>query len=261
VQSRQAGGTDRRSRVATIVNSGDRDDANNYVSIDDYRASTSPWRTSTVLAQRWNAVHPDARVIVHGDSATRDAASNANAFTNCGVTRVFAALQLLGGGLEVIVAGGALLAPEPTGATKVLGAIVMLHGIDTLQASARTGPESLASARGWSILARTGLRPGQATEVILLPSAANSSFVVVQPMGIFSRRSRRDGHRISTMKPERIVLLVAWLLLAAGFMTWLAGGADLMASVGIWLWVGAAGTLGLPLLIWLVELIFRAVRR
>jgi hypothetical protein len=38
------------------------------------------------------------------------------------------------------------------------------------------GPESLAAARGWSILARTGLRPSQATKVILLPSAANSSF-------------------------------------------------------------------------------------
>lgn len=265
-----------------IVNSGDRDDANNYVSIDDYRAGASQWMSSTVIAQRWNAAHPDDRVTLHGDSATPDAASNANAFANCGVTRVFAALQLIGGGLEVIVAGGALLAPEPTGATKVLGAIVMLHGVDTLQASARTilscdrtatltqqgssslarfagaspstaetigvvtdvglgvggsfavgtltrvapgaasrlvhltsadsaaairasetlglgrstiyaGPETLASARGWSILARTGLRPGQATEVILLPSAANSSFVVVQPMGVFSAWQRLNG--------------------------------------------------------------------
>ena len=78
-------------------------------------------------------------------------------------TRVFAALQLLGGGFELIVAGGALLAPEPTGATKVLGAIVLLHGVDSLQAAARTivscdrtatltqqGATSLASSAGAS---------------------------------------------------------------------------------------------------------------
>lgn len=63
------------------------------------------------------------------------------------------------------------------------------------------------------------------------------------------------------MKPERIVLLLAWLLLAAGFIAWAAGGAQLLRSAGIWLWVGAAGVLGLPLLIWLVDAVFRAVRR
>jgi hypothetical protein len=265
-----------------LVNSGDRDDANNYVSIDDFRAGASPWMSSTVLVQRWNAAHPEATATLHGDSATPAPASNANAFVDCGMTRVFAALQLIGGGFEVIVAGGALLAPEPTGVTKVLGAVVMLHGVDTLQASARTilscdraatmtqqgasslarfagaspataetigvvtdvgigvggsfavgaltrvapgagsqlvhltraesaaairasdtlglgrstiyaGPEALSRARGWSILARTGLRPSQATEVILLPSAANRAFVMVQPMGIFSTWQRLNG--------------------------------------------------------------------
>jgi hypothetical protein len=265
-----------------LVNTGDRDDANNYVGIDDFRAGASPWMSSTVLVQRWNAAHPEGRATLHGDSATPAPARNVNAFVDCGVTRVFAALQLIGGGFEVIVAGGALLAPEPTGVTKVLGAVVMLHGVDTLQASARTilscdrtatmtqqgasslarfagaspttaetigvvtdvgigvggsfavgtltraapsaasrlvhltgpdsaaairasetlgvgrstiyaGPESLSRARGWSILARTGLRPSQATEVILLPSAANSSFVMVQPMGIFSSWQRLNG--------------------------------------------------------------------
>lgn len=265
-----------------IVNDGDPDNPNNYVSIDAYRAGASRWMPSAVLVQRWNAAHPEAPVTLHGESAAPNAAANANAFASCGTTRVFAALQLLGGGLELIVAGGALLAPEPTGATKVLGGIVLLHGIDTLQASARTivscdrtatltqqgatglassagaspavaetigvvtdvgigvggsfavgaltrvapgaatrlvhltrpdsaaairasetlglgrstiyaGPESLASARGWSILARTGLRPSQATEVILLPSAANSSFVMVQPMGLFSAWQRVNG--------------------------------------------------------------------
>ena len=63
------------------------------------------------------------------------------------------------------------------------------------------------------------------------------------------------------MKPERIVLVVAWMLMAAGFLAWAAGGAHLMRSMGVWLWVGAAGMLGVPLLIWLVEVISRAVRR
>jgi hypothetical protein len=267
---------------APIVNDGDRDNPHNYVSIDDYRAGASSWLPSSVLVQRWNAAHPATRVTLHGASAAPDAASNANAFASCGVTRVFAALQLIGGGLELIVAGGALLAPEPTGATKVLGALVLLHGVDTLQASARTilscdraatltqqgaaslarsagaspavaetigvvtdvgvgvggsfavgaltrvapgagtrlvhlthpdaaaairaadtlglgqstiyaGPASLAAARGWRIVARTGLRPSQATEVILLPSGANGSFVMVQPMGLFSAWQRVNG--------------------------------------------------------------------
>lgn len=265
-----------------LVNDGNPDNPHNYVSIDAYRAGASSWVPSSVIVQRWNAAHPEAQVTLHGGSVAPSAASNANALASCGATRVFAGLQLLGGGFELIVAGGALLAPEPTGATKVLGAIVLLHGVDSLQAAARTivscdrtatltqqgatslassagaspavaetigvvtdvglgvggsfavgtltrvapgaatrlvhltrpdsaaairasetlglgrstiyaGPESLAAARGWSILARTGLRPSQATEVILLPSAANSSFVMVQPMGLFSAWQRVNG--------------------------------------------------------------------
>lgn len=48
------------------------------------------------------------------------------------------------------------------------------------------GPPSLANARGWSIIGRTGLLPGRATEVILLPSRANSSFLMVHPLGPIS---------------------------------------------------------------------------
>jgi hypothetical protein len=183
--------------------------------------------------------------------------------------------------MELIVAGGALLAPEPTGATKVVGAVVLLHGLDTVQSSLRTivscnrtatftqigaskvaeefgaspktaqtigvvtdigvglggtfavgalsrvgpgaaqlvhltnadaaaairgsqtlglgrstiyaGPESLANARGWSILARTGIMPSQATEAILLPSEAGESFLVASPIGPFSAWQRING--------------------------------------------------------------------
>lgn len=248
---------------------------------DDYVAGASGAYSLQGLTQRWNAAHPDLPVRAYGDFQVRPAAPNTEAFRGCGVTRVFAALQLVGGGLEVIVAGGALLAPEPTGVTKVVGTVVLLHGVDTLQASIRTlvtcdrtatatevgassvarfagasprvaqtigvvtdvgigvggsfgvgtlnklgpgaaqlvhltsadsaaairasetlglgrstiyaGTESLAQSRGWSILARTGLQPSQATEVILLPSRANSSFLLVQPIGPFSAWQRLSG--------------------------------------------------------------------
>jgi hypothetical protein len=187
---------------------------------------------------------------------------------------------LVGGGIELIVGGGALIAPEPT-VTKVVGVVVLTHGIDTVQSSIRTivscnrtatftqlgatsaaeqfgaspqtaqtigvvtdigigvggsfavgaltragpgaaqlvhltnadaaaairgsqtlglgrstiyaGPEALADARGWSIVARTGIMPAQATEAILLPSEAGSSFLVVNPIGPFSAWQRING--------------------------------------------------------------------
>jgi hypothetical protein len=63
------------------------------------------------------------------------------------------------------------------------------------------------------------------------------------------------------MKPERILLLLVWLLLAAGFIVWAAGDGHLVRSLGIWLWLGAAGILGLPLLLWLIDTVRSSVRR
>jgi hypothetical protein len=266
---------------ARTVNSGDSNDPLNYVSFDDYVSGASERSSLQALARRWNAAHPESSVRAHGDFVVPLAAPNTDALVSCGVTRVLAAVQLLGGGLEIIVASGALLAPEPTGATKVVGAVVLLHGVDTLNAAVRTvvscdrtatltqtgaasiarfagaspqtaetigvvtdvslgvggpfaigslsriapgatqlvhltspgsaasirasetlglghstiyaGPESLARVRGWSILMRTGLNPSQASEVLLLPSAANKSFLMVQPMGVFSGWQRLNG--------------------------------------------------------------------
>jgi hypothetical protein len=263
------------SRTASTQN---RDDPLNYLSFDDFAAGAStPWSLET-LSDRWNSAHPEDPVLPQGLSV----APNVTPISpdNCGITRVFAAIQLIGGGVEVIVGGGALFAPEPT-ITKVVGAVVLTHGIDTLQASIRTivscdrsatftqvgatsvaqdfgaspqrartigvvtdiavgvggtfavgtlsrvgsggaqlvhltnaeraaairasqtlglgsstiyaGPESLAQARGWSILARTGLQPSQATEAILLPSEAGESFLVVSPIGPFSGWQRING--------------------------------------------------------------------
>jgi hypothetical protein len=187
---------------------------------------------------------------------------------------------LIGGGIEVFIGGGALLAPEPTGVTKVIGVVALTHGIDTVQASVRSiltcdrtatftqlgasgaatafgaspqaaetigvvtdigigvgatfgvgvltktaagsaqlvhltnadaaaairasktlglgrtiyaGPEALGGARGWSILWKTGRPASQMTEAILLPSRANSSFLVVTRIGPFSAWQRLSG--------------------------------------------------------------------
>jgi hypothetical protein len=189
-------------------------------------------------------------------------------------------MQLIGGGLEAFIGGGALLAPEPTGVTKVLGVVALTHGIDTMQASIRSivecnrtatftqlgasaaatefgaspqaaqtigvvtdigigvagtfgvgvltktaagsaqlvhltnadaaaairasqtlglgrtiyaGPEVLSGARGWSILWKTGRPASQMTEAILLPSRANSAFLVVNRIGPFSAWQRLSG--------------------------------------------------------------------
>lgn len=261
------------------VSTNDRNDPLNYVNFDSYVAGASMAQSLGNLAERWNRAHPEAPVRPQGVSA----APNVTPIIpdNCGVTRVFAALQLAGGGIELIVGGGALLAPEPTGVTKVIGAVAVVHGIDTMQSSIRTivtcdrtatftqvgataaaeefgatpqtaqtigvvtdigvgvgstfaigtlsraaagsaqlvhltsadsaaairgsqtlglgrstiyaGPESLANARGWSILTRTGLRPAQATEALLLPSEAGRSFLVVSPIGPFSAWQRMNG--------------------------------------------------------------------
>jgi RHS repeat-associated protein len=52
--------------------------------------------------------------------------------------RVVGGLQTVGGALELVGAGGLLLTPEPTMATKAAGVALGAHGIDTLQAGVRT---------------------------------------------------------------------------------------------------------------------------
>ena len=76
-----------------------------------------------------------------------------------------------------------------------------------------------------------------------------------------ANRFRGARYCVSSMKPERIVLLLASLLLAAGFIVWAVGGAAALQGSGIWLWVGALAILSLPLLLWLLDAIVRAVRR
>lgn len=153
-----------------IVNNLDPEDPNNYPDIDSYVAGASDWMPLQFIVDRWNKAHPAERATLHGASQTPAGAANMNAFTECGVTRVFAALQLVGGGFELIVAAGALLAPEPTGATKVLGAVMLLHGVDTLHASARTilkcDRTSTLTQQGASSIARfAGASPATAETI------------------------------------------------------------------------------------------------
>lgn len=63
------------------------------------------------------------------------------------------------------------------------------------------------------------------------------------------------------MKPERLILALAWLMLASGFVVWAVAGAEALRSTSPWLWLAAAGVLGLPLLLWALDALVRAVRR
>jgi hypothetical protein len=63
------------------------------------------------------------------------------------------------------------------------------------------------------------------------------------------------------MKPERIVLVLALLLLAAALVVGVAGGAVALQRWGLWLGLAALGVLALPLLLWLVDVVIRAARR
>jgi hypothetical protein len=62
------------------------------------------------------------------------------------------------------------------------------------------------------------------------------------------------------MRLERIILSLAVLLMVAGCVTWLLGGAAALRSLGIWFWFGAFGVLSLPLVGWLVHAIVKRGR-
>ena len=120
------------------MGSGDPNDPGNYVKFEDFVAGATENLAMQSLADRWNASHPNERVKPRLTVSGSPPPPNPGTIADCdNITRALAAVQLIGGGIEIIVAGGALLAPEPTGATKVIGTVVMLHGIDTLQASTR----------------------------------------------------------------------------------------------------------------------------
>jgi hypothetical protein len=63
------------------------------------------------------------------------------------------------------------------------------------------------------------------------------------------------------MKPERILLVLVWLLLGAGAALWWTGGARQLRTMGVWLWVAAFVVLCVPLLIWSVNALRRGKRR
>ena len=268
---------------APLVSNNNRDDPNNYVSFDDFIAGSTPVYSLQTKAADWNACHPTDQVKAYGDSIVPPTGPNHQAFTNedTGIDNVFAVIQLVGAGIELFVGGGAVLAPEPTGVTKVIGSIVFLHGIDTGRAALKTlisgdrtstytqqgasglaswagatpkvaetigvvtdigvgvggsfglgalsktgpgaaqlvhltnadsatairasaelglgrstvyaGPKAIANAKGWGMIWRTGRPASEMTETILLPTAANKSFLVVQPIGPFSAWQRING--------------------------------------------------------------------
>jgi hypothetical protein len=82
-------------------------------------------------------------------------------------TQLFGGLEIVGGAIELVGAAGLLLAPDPTTATKVGGAILGANGVDNAVAGGIalwTGrPRSTLTARGAAAAARSlGLDAGSA---------------------------------------------------------------------------------------------------
>ena len=150
------------------VSTNDRDDPYNYVSFDDFLAGSSKVWSTEDLAIRWNAAHPEAPVRINFGPIVPPPtlATGVVAPDGSGVTRIFAAIQLVGGGLEILVAGGALLVPEPTGATKVVGVVVLLHGLDTISSALSTiasGKRSITYTQEGATWVAQGLGAGPGT--------------------------------------------------------------------------------------------------
>jgi uncharacterized membrane protein len=58
------------------------------------------------------------------------------------------------------------------------------------------------------------------------------------------------------MRIERIILSVAGLLWLAGIVVWALCGIEGLRHWSIWLWLAGFVVMGLPLLAWLMALIF-----
>jgi RHS repeat-associated protein len=96
----------------------------------------------------WCGAHPQACAAKLSADAARERDAS---------TRVAGTLRILGGAAQVVAGAGALLAPEPTGATKAAGALALARGFDNAQAGMRqaaTG-EVVETASGVAI--RKGL--------------------------------------------------------------------------------------------------------
>jgi hypothetical protein len=59
------------------------------------------------------------------------------------------------------------------------------------------------------------------------------------------------------MKPERIILLLTWLLLVAGLLVRVTGYGQDASRLGGWIWLAAFSVLCLPLIAWLVDYLIR----
>lgn len=63
------------------------------------------------------------------------------------------------------------------------------------------------------------------------------------------------------MKLERVLVVLVFLILAAGLIVWARGGTPQIRQGGVWLMLGAFGVLCLPLLLLLVNSLLSRVRR
>lgn len=101
---------------------------------------------------------------------------------------VAGSLQALAGVAEVVAGTAGLLAPEPTGATKVFGAVALVHGIDDIAAGLKTA----ISGKQTDTLTKRGIQKG--LEVIVSADTADKIATGVDlGIGIFAPMGALKG--------------------------------------------------------------------
>ncbi|MEO8585041.1 MAG: Ig-like domain-containing protein, partial [Acidobacteriota bacterium] len=103
--------------------------------------------------------------------------------------RVAGTLQALAGVAEVTAGTAGLLAPEPTGATKVFGAVALVHGIDDIAAGLKTA----ISGKQTDTLTKRGIQKGLEVAGVSADTADKIATGVDLGIGIFAPMGALKG--------------------------------------------------------------------
>ncbi len=124
--------------------------------------------------------------------------------------RALGGVRLLFGGLEALGAGALLLVPEPTMVTKVGGAALGAHGLDTIQTGARqvwtgrdtrtlTSDGSAALARSLGVDQETARQIGEGIDVAV-PVALSLGLAAARIVAVRSGRVVLAQHEAATLR-------------------------------------------------------------
>lgn len=125
-----------------------------------------------------------AAVIEGADISEGDAASN----------RVFGALKVVGGAIELCLGTGLILAPEPTTASKIGGAALLLHGQDTviagwLEVTTGRSVPTLTETAVAAAATLAGVSPRRARDIgvavdVLVPAAVSAGLAAARAIAV-----------------------------------------------------------------------------